>query len=227
VRIALKAAVRAYVRTRVTGTERLPRQGAYIICFNHPSWLDPIFLAALWPDRERRLYIFGPREQDMSTGIRNHAITWTRRGVPFKPGSQDVVDVTRRAVAVLRGGACLAIAGEGRLSDFEGRIVPLETGLAHFARLASAPIVPTAIVGSRWVHFGSQVALRIGEPVYPDAFGAGRAGSRRMTDEVQERLQALLAGVEERQPPGPVGRTISEAFNDRPWLDDEQEAERS
>src|SRR3990170_1480442 len=132
VRLFLKVLTGVYVRTSVQGRERLPSAGPYIICFNPPSWLDPVFLAAHWPDRDRRLFIFGPREQDMSTGARNRLITWTRRGVPFKPRAQDVADVTRRAVAVLKTGACLAIAGEGRLSDHEGTILPLETGLAHF-----------------------------------------------------------------------------------------------
>ncbi len=220
VRLVLKAVASAYVRTRVSGAERIPPAGAYIICFNHPSWLDPIFFAAFWPDRERLLYVFGPREQDMSSGPRNRLITWTRRGVPFKPDAADVIDVTRRAVAVLRTDACLIIAGEGRLSDHEGRILPLETGPAHFARLADVPIVPAAIVGSRWVSSGSRVSIRVGEPVYPDRHGSSRAAARTMTDLVQERLQALLQGVEEREPPGRLGRTISDAFNDRPWLDD-------
>lgn len=220
VRLVLKAVVSAYVRTAVAGAERLPEHGPYIICFNHPSWLDPIFFAALWPDRNRLMYVFGPREQDMSTGIRNHVINWTRRGVPFKPHAQDVVNVTRRAVTVLKSDACLAIAGEGRLSDYESQIRPLETGLAHFARMAHAPIVPAAIVGSRWVHFGSRVSITIGEPVHPADFGSGKVGSRDMTDAVQERLQGLLDGVEDREPPGWLGRTISEAFNDRPWLDE-------
>jgi hypothetical protein len=39
-----------------------------------------------------------------------------------------------------------------------------------------------------------------------------------MTDLVEERLQSMLEGVEDRDPPGWLGRTISEAFNDRPWL---------
>jgi 1-acyl-sn-glycerol-3-phosphate acyltransferase len=218
VRLVLKALVSAYVRTGVQGLERLPPSGPYIICFNHPSWLDPVVLAATWPDRERLLYIFGPREQDMGSGIRNHVITWTRRGVPFKPQAQDVIDTTRRAVAVLRTGGCLAIAGEGRLSDHEGQILPLETGLAHFAMMARAPIVPTAVIGTRWVHFGSRVDVHIGEPVHPEDFAHGKTGAREMTDVVQERLQALLVGVEDREPPGWFGRTLSEAFNDRPWL---------
>jgi 1-acyl-sn-glycerol-3-phosphate acyltransferase len=220
VRVVLRVVVGAYVRSAVVGAERLPPDGAYIICFNHPSWLDPIVLAALWPDRKRPLYIFGPREQDMSTGFRNALITWTRRGVPFKPAAQDIVDVTRRTMAVLRSGACLAIAGEGRLSDHEGRILPLETGLAHFARMAGVPIVPTAVVGTRWVHLGSRVIITIGEPVFPDGIARGRDAARAMTDTVEARLRVMLTGVEERDPPGWLGRTISEAFNDRPWLDD-------
>jgi len=218
VRLFLKVLVSAYVRTSIHGVERLPSSGPYIICFNHPSWLDPVVLAAQWPDRDRRLFIFGPREQDMSSGVRNHVITWTRRGVPFKPAAADVIDVTRRAVAVLKTGGCLAIAGEGRLSDHEGQILPLETGLAHFSRMSKAPIVPTAVIGTRWVHFGSRVDVRIGEPVHPDDFARDKAGAREMTDVVQERLEALLLGVEDREPPGWVGRTLSEAFNDRPWL---------
>lgn len=219
VRLVLRVLVGAYVRTRVSGVDRLPRSGPYIICFNHPSWLDPIVLAALWPDRQRQLYIFGPREQDMGAGPRNALITWTRRGVPFQPNAQDIGDVTRRTLAVLRSNACLAIAGEGRLSDHESRILPLETGLAHFSRMARAPIVPTSIIGTRWVHLGSRVEIEMAEPVHPGDFPAGKIGARAMTDVVEERLQSLLRGAQERDPPGWLGRTISEAFNDRPWLE--------
>ena len=41
-----------------------------------------------------------------------------------------------------------------------------------------------------------------------------------MTTLVEDRLQALLDGVLDRDPPGWLGRTISEAFNDRSWLDE-------
>jgi 1-acyl-sn-glycerol-3-phosphate acyltransferase len=216
--MALRGLLGCYVRTRVLGAERIPRDRPYLICFNHPSWLDPLFLAAHWPDREHDLYIFGPREQDMRTGGRNRLITWTRRGVPFQPASGDVLDATRRAVDVLRGGACLAVAGEGRLSDREGRILPLETGLAHFSMVAGVPILPVAVVGTRWISFGSRVTIEPGEAVDPARFGRGRIAAREMTTVVEERLQGLLEGVPEREPPGWVGRTISEAFNERPWL---------
>lgn len=220
VRLGLRFFCGAYARIRVEGAERLPAAGTYIICFNHPSWLDPIVLAAAWPDAERRLFIFGPREQDMTIGWRNRLITWTGRGVPFQPRGADIKDATRRAVGVLRGGDCLAIAGEGRLSDHEGELLPLETGLAHFAQMGRAAMVPTAVIGTRWVHFGKRIRIVIGQPVMHDAFPRGRDGARAMTAEVEARLGALISGVTDGPRPGPIGAWLSDAFNDRPWLDD-------
>jgi 1-acyl-sn-glycerol-3-phosphate acyltransferase len=219
VRLALRAVSAAYVRIRVEGADRLPATGPYIICFNHPSWLDPIVLAAVWPDRQRRLFIFGPRELDMSVGLRNRLITWTGRGVPFKPEGADIKDATRRAVAVLRGGDCLAIAGEGRLSDHEGELLPLETGLAHFAQMARAAMVPTGVIGTRWVHFGKRIRVVIGDSVAHDAYPRGNAGARQMTAEVERRLQALIEGAVDGPRPGRFGAWFSDAFNERPWLD--------
>jgi 1-acyl-sn-glycerol-3-phosphate acyltransferase len=222
-RLALKAIVCAYTSVHVEGRGSIPDSGAYLVCFNHPSWLDPPYLAAAWPDSERRLYIFGPREEDIDRGLRNRLIRWTRRGVHFKPGGADALDATRRSLAVLRAGDCLAVAGEGRLSDHEGSILPLETGVAHLARLADVPVLPTAIIGTRWISFRSRVVIRIGTPVVPSDFPAGKSGLERMTATMQATLEGMLAGVSDRDPPGLLGRAISEAFNDRPWLESEDE----
>jgi 1-acyl-sn-glycerol-3-phosphate acyltransferase len=217
VRLFLRAIAGAYVHIRYEGVDHLPDE-PYVICFNHPSWLDPIVLAASWPDRRRRLFIFGPRERDMSVGWRNHLITWTGRGVHFKPAGADVLDATRRATAVLRAGGLLAVAGEGRLSDLETEALPIETGVAHFAMLSGATILPTAIIGTRWVRFGGTIRLRVGTPIRVTHLPPGRAAAREVTEAIQSQLGELLAGAEESEPPGPFGRWLSEAFNDRPWL---------
>ncbi|MBA3852347.1 MAG: hypothetical protein H0X59_08285 [Chloroflexi bacterium] len=39
-----------------------------------------------------------------------------------------------------------------------------------------------------------------------------------MTDRVQRSLDVLLQGRHDTRRPGPVGRWISELFNERPWL---------
>jgi 1-acyl-sn-glycerol-3-phosphate acyltransferase len=216
VRLVLKAIAGAYVRIRYEGVENLPDE-PYIICINHPSWLDPIVLAASWPDRRRRLFIFGPRERDMSVGWRNHVIMWTGRSVHFKPAGVDVLDATRRATAVLRAGGLLVVAGEGRLSDLESKVLPIETGVAHFAMMSGATILPTAVIGTRWVHFGTTIRLRIGTPIRVSGVRSGRAGAREVTARIESQLRALLAGVEESEPPGRFGRWLSDPFNDRPW----------
>ncbi|MBX3031494.1 MAG: 1-acyl-sn-glycerol-3-phosphate acyltransferase [Chloroflexi bacterium] len=227
VRLFLRSVSSVYVRVHVDGADRLPAgDGGYIVCFNHPSWLDPLVIAGWWPDRRRRLFIFGPREQDMSVGARNALITWTGYGVPFQPGGADALDATRRSLTVLRGGGVLAIAGEGRLSDHEGDPLPFEPGVGHFAQLARVPIVPLSIDGTRWVHLRSRVRLVIGEPIDPRTFGSGRAAAARIADAAREGVAAGLSGVADRPEPGRFGAWLSELFNDRPWLD-ETPADRS
>ena len=202
---------------RVHGGEHLP-DSAYLICFNHPSWTDPLILIGYWPDQRRELYIFGPRESDMSKGKRNAIIRWGEHGVPFQPAGWDIVDVTRRAMSVLRGGALLAVAGEGRLSDREGKALPLEVGVGHFALLAGVPVVPVAISGTRWIRWGKTIRVTIGGPVTLDGIARGRAGARQLTDRVQASLDALLEGRHDTRRPGPLGRWLSEVFDERPWL---------
>lgn len=219
VRLFLRLVTGAYVRVSVEGAERLPRGTGYIVAFNHPSWLDPLFIAGWWPDRSRPVYIFGPREQDMSVGFRNRLITWTGRGVPFQPGGADALDATRRSLAVLRAGGMLAIAGEGRLSDHEGDPLPFEPGVGHFAQLARVPVVPLSVDGTRWVHLRSHVRLVIGEPIDPADY-RGRAAAAALSEAVRDRVAAGLTGVADRPRPGALGAWVSELFNDRPWLDE-------
>ena len=138
--------------------------------------------------------------------------------MPFQPGGTDILDATRRATAVLRRGDLLVVAGEGRLSDEENRILPLETGVAHFAILAGVPVLPTAVIGTRWVAFGRTVRFRVGDPIRPQGSGGGRKAAAALTERLQTALQALLADVQPAPVPGPFGRWLSELFNDRPWL---------
>lgn len=213
----LRFFIRCYLRVRLEGTDQLPAESTYLLCFSHPNWVDPLLLVAFWPDR-RWLRIFGPREEDMQVGARNRLIRWAGIGVPFKPSRSDLLDTTRRAVGVLREGHILAVAGEGRLSDREGAIVPLEEGPAYFALRAKVPIVPLAIIGTRWLRFGKRVTLRVGPPLATGA-RADSESVRALTADLQAAMERLLEGVEGEPPPGRFGRWLTDVFNVRPWLD--------
>ncbi len=156
----------------------------------------------------------------MSVGWRNRLLTWSEMGVPFKPHRTDLLDTTRRAVGVLKAGNVLIIAAEGRLSDREGEIVPLYNGAAYFALRARVPVLPVAVIGTRWLRFGGTVRLSAGKLLAIDGLRADRAGVETLTERVRESMEALLADVPEEPPPGPFGRWLTDLFADRPWLDD-------
>jgi 1-acyl-sn-glycerol-3-phosphate acyltransferase len=217
IRFCLRLWIRWYVRVRVTGLENLPADQPYLLNFSHPNWLDPFLVTAFMP-YQPLVYIFGPREEQMRVGWKNRLIAWSEIAVPFKPSKSDLLDTTRRAVAVLKRGHVLAIAGEGRLSDREGEIVPLQDGAAFFALRARVPIVPMAIIGTRWLHLGKQITLRVGPPISIEGLRPNREGMAELTAALQHSMEQLLEGVEEGPPPGPFGRWVTDLFNERPWL---------
>ena len=212
-RLVSWALIRAYIRPRLVGRERLP-PGPAIYCFNHMNWSDPFILMAILPFRPR-LYFFGPKEDDMAVGGRNRLMAWTRSSVPYRPGKNDLLEATRRVRAVLASGGVLGIAGEGRIHASERELLPLEEGPAYFALRSGVPLVPIAIRGTSWLRLGRLVTVTVGEPLV----GSGRP-TREAVDELTARcwssLHALVVDHAELAEPGPVGRWVTEVFNDWP-----------
>jgi HAD superfamily hydrolase (TIGR01509 family) len=212
-RIVSWLVVRSYLRLRLEGRERLPRTPA-IYCFNHLNWVDPFLLMAVLPMRPR-LTFFGPKEEDMSVGGRNRLMTWTGATIPYRPGKNDLIDATRRVRVVIAAGGVIAIAGEGRIQPFESQLRPLNEGAAYFALRERVPLIPIAIHGTSWLGFGRHVRVVIGEPLAP----AGRA-NRENVDALTARcwtaLHELVRDEPDRTRPGPIGRWMTEQFNDWP-----------
>lgn len=199
-----------YGRPRYEGIRTVPP--AAILAFNHLSWFDPFLVAAALP-AEPRLYLFGPKEADMSAGARNRLIRWTRVAVPFRPDRRDIVTAVRRVDAILALPARLAIAAEGRIHVGERRVERLDPGVALFARRTGAPVVPLALNGTSWLAFGRPMRVRAGAPL---VLGPGET-DEAFVARLREALLALVADWPEAGPPRwPLGRRLSELFNDWP-----------
>lgn len=212
-RLASWTLARACFRLRLVGRDRLPGKPA-IYCFNHRSWADPFILMAALPMRPR-LAFFGPREEDMSVGGRNRLMTWTGATIPYRPGKNDLIEATRRVHGVLAAGGVVGIMGEGRIHPFESRVGPLNEGAAYFALRERVPLVPVAIHGTSWLGFGRRIRVIVGEPLRSD----GRP-SRENVDALTGRCRASLATLvrdsPDQRPPGPIGRWVTERFNEWP-----------
>ena len=212
-RIGVWILTRAWLRIRFLGRERLP-DGPAIYCFNHLNWADPFVLMAILPFRPR-LFFFGPKEQDMRVGGRNRIMAWSGSAIPYHPGKDDLLGATRRVGAVIDGGGVVAIAGEGRIHAAESELWPLNEGAAYFALRNRIPLVPIAINGTSWLRFGGRVTVRVGEPIL-----AQERPSREAIAGLTERAWQALAGLVRDAPdvpePGPVGRWLTDRFNDWP-----------
>ena len=216
VRAVLHAAVRLYSRVRVEGMERLP-DGPSILCFTHESWADPLYVLAAVPSRPR-IYFFGPAQDEMRRGVRNRLMRWAGVVVPFRPGNRGLVAATSRAESLLCAGAVVAIAGEGRIHAGENVVLPLRDGPAYLSLRAGVPIVPLAINGATWLGFRRVVRVRVGLPIEtaPAPVRAHANDVMRLTAQIRFALETLVSDFPEQPRPGPVGRWLTELFNDWP-----------
>lgn len=205
--------VHALFRFRVENRERFAR-GPAIYCFNHLNWADPIVLLAALPGVPRYA-MFGPKEEDMTKGARNRLISWCGFGIPYRPARTDLIETTRRVSRVLDDGWAIVIAGEGRIHRGERELMPLADGTAYFALRAGVPIIPIAINGTSWLGFRRPIRVRVGPPLASEGRPT-REAVEDLTARTAASLRAMVADFPDPAEPGPLGRWLTELFNDWP-----------
>ena len=212
-RFAIRIVARLLFSVRLEGAEHLP-SGPAMYCANHLNWSDPLLLLSVLPAAPK-LAMFGPKEEDMTKGGRNRLIVWAGFGIPYRPAKSDLLETTRRVQRVLADGWVIVIFGEGRIHRGERELLPLAEGTAFFALRAGVPIVPIAINGTSWLGFRRTIRVRAGEPIVPSG-RATRESVAALTQETEKALLELVADARDLQPPGTMGRWLTEVFNDWP-----------
>jgi 1-acyl-sn-glycerol-3-phosphate acyltransferase len=127
----------------VTGTERLPNRGPFVLAANHPSFLDGLALVAAVPvDLTFVAASEFSRQRIAGTLLRRLGAVFVERS-----RTRGTADVQQLQDALHRREA-LAVFPEGRLSRVPG-LRPFHLGAFLAAAEAGVPVVPVAIRGTR------------------------------------------------------------------------------
>ncbi len=191
------AALKLYNGIRVEGLEKIPDRSPVILAANHTSNLDPVVAGCVFPGRLRPL---GKEEL-----FEIHPVfTWLMNTLGVIPVSREsgaaAAAALKKFLGLLREGQNLMIFPEGARS-LDGRLKPLEGGVAVLATGADAPIVPLYIAGTyESMPVGAKkikrhpIIARFGDPIAPlpkESRGSLKEERERIRTELQEELRRL------------------------------------
>ncbi|MBX9401680.1 MFS transporter [Lysobacter sp. BMK333-48F3] len=136
--------VRTLYRLRVSGTERIPDEGAALIVCNHVSYMDALILSASIPRPVRFVMYYKIFNIPVMSWIFR-----TAKAIPIA-GAKEDPEVMRRAFAeieaALADGQLVGIFPEGALTK-DGEIAPFKSGVERILADNPVPVVPMALRG--------------------------------------------------------------------------------
>jgi 1-acyl-sn-glycerol-3-phosphate acyltransferase len=145
--------VRLRFRMRYEGLENIPAGGGYILCSNHRSYHDPVFLVHKIPRNVR----FMAKEELFKNRIFGGLIR--RLGAfPIARGKGDTAAIDK-SVGILRGGGVLLMFPEGTRSK-DGKPLRPRSGVSVLAARAGADVLCCSVDYSGKLGFRTPVTLR-------------------------------------------------------------------
>jgi 1-acyl-sn-glycerol-3-phosphate acyltransferase len=133
------------LRWTMEGVEHIPHTGPVILASNHVSYLDPLTLAWVADQRDRRVRFLAKAElfdkQPLGAMLR------AAHQIPVQRGKSDASHALDAAVAALHDGECVAVFPEGTITpDLEP--MRAKSGTARLAKAAGVPVTPVGLWGT-------------------------------------------------------------------------------
>jgi 1-acyl-sn-glycerol-3-phosphate acyltransferase len=196
-RLGAGAVFGAAFRVRHYGLHQIPRSGGALICTNHVSVLDPVFVALGGAKRGRPVRFLGLSEL-FDSGFVGWAMRTTRQ-IPLRRGTGDW-DAIHSVAKVVRSGALAGMSPEGRVTDGVEEVAG-QKGAARIALAAGRPVIPSGIWGSnyRWPMEGPRagtphrppVVVVFGPPIKPEGEPRNPRDVRALTDRIMAEVRLL------------------------------------
>jgi len=182
-------------RLEVSGLEVLPALGPVLLACNHDSYWDPVIIGVAALER-RQIRALAKSSLWKIKGL--DRVLNGMGQIPIERGRADAVAFDR-AIAELRGGACLGIFPEGTRSL--GRELRARSGIGRLAEaVPEAVTVCCAVTGSTGIpRFPRRPRIRV-------RFFAPRDGGWRNGEAPADFSARLLAEIREHAPIANAGR---------------------
>ncbi len=134
----VRAVLKVFIRLRSTGEENVPPSGAFLLCANHRSNLDPVMIAATC----NRSLTFMAKEELFKKPVLG-AFIKKMGAFPIKRGKGDAAAVMATLKILRRGGATLIFPEGTRIKN--GERISVNSGIIRLAIQAGARIVPVRV----------------------------------------------------------------------------------
>ena len=196
-RLGAAAVFGSAFRIRHYGLHHIPAEGGALICTNHVSVLDPVFVALGGAKRGRPVRFLGLSEL-FESGFVGWAMRTTRQ-IPLRRGTGDW-DAIHAVAEVVRSGALAGMSPEGRVTDGVEELAG-QKGAARIALDAGRPVIPSGIWGSnsRWPKDGlvydpphrPPVVLVFGPAIVPVGEPRNPRDVRALTERIMDEIRSL------------------------------------
>lgn len=184
-----RAVCRAFVRiafnVKIVGLENLPEGRNYILCSNHRTYFDPVFLGILIKPH----LVFMAKQELFKKPVLGVIIKHLG-AFPVSRGKNDTGAV-ETAIRTVREGKVLAIFPEGTRSK-TGELLRFKSGAALIAHKTGADIVPACICFDGKLGFRKKVVVRFGEPISNERLNI----TGKSTSEIKAASKLLQENVE-------------------------------
>jgi long-chain acyl-CoA synthetase len=184
----------------VSGIDKLPKSGPYIIAPNHQSYIDPLIIASILPPSTfDKVFAVGTSEI-FGEGFMLR-LARSLRVVVVDPDA-NLIPAMRAGAFGLRQGRPLILFPEGERS-IDGTPKTFKKGAAILSIHLQVPIVPVAIEGfyEAWPRskpFRGFMPLKIafGDPIVPPPENEASEGAyEKLTAELKDRVVAMWEGL--------------------------------
>lgn len=176
---------------RKADNSKVPKDGGLIVCANHPSLLDPVFVAVALTRRltfmaKKELFNFKPFGKLISM----------LGAFPIDRGHNDVAAI-KTSIRLIRSGHAMLLFPQGKRSKKSDGIKG-KHGAVRLAIMTGAPILPVGVSEENKA-FRKRSYVRIGKPIYYGEYKGAHLTDEdydRLTDNLLQSIYGLLDGDE-------------------------------